>query len=65
ETRVQGDLDGDGDVTVSDALAALRIAAKLREADSYALSAGDLDGDEAITVTDALAILRDALGLTR
>ena len=65
ETRVQGDLDGDGDVTVSDALAALRIAAKLREADLYALSAGDLDGDEAITVTDALAILRVALGLTR
>ena len=63
EMRVQGDVDNDGEVTVSDALAALRIAAKLRESDAYALSVGDLDGDEAITVADALAILRIALGL--
>ncbi|MBQ6552635.1 MAG: leucine-rich repeat protein [Clostridia bacterium] len=58
-----GDFDGDGTVTVSDALSALRIAAKLAEADEAALIEGDLDFDGRITVSDALAILRIAAGL--
>ena len=56
---VRGDLDGDGEVTVSDALRALRMAAKLAEADE----AADVDGDGSVTVADALAILRVAVGL--
>ena len=56
----KGDLDGDGIITVSDALAALRIAAKLAESTAEALSIGDVDGDGNITVSDALAILRVA-----
>ena len=57
-----GDVDGDREVTVSDALLALRIAAQLRDADASALAAGDLDGDGEVTVTDAVGILRIALG---
>ena len=57
---VKGDLDGDGEVTVSDALRALRMAARLAEADD----AADVDGDGEVTVSDALAILRAAVGLT-
>ena len=63
EKTFKGDLDGDGDVTVSDALRALRFAAGLAEADENALRSGDIDGDGAITVSDALAILRVAVKL--
>lgn len=56
----KGDFDGDGVITVSDALAALRIAAKMAESTAEALSIGDVDGDGNITVSDALAILRVA-----
>ena len=61
---LRGDADADGEVTVSDALRALRFAAKLAEADERALSVCDIDGDGEIGVTDALAILRAAVGST-
>ena len=56
-------MDGDGEITVADALAALRIAAKLAEETDEAIAIGDIDGDDAITVSDALAILRVAAKL--
>ena len=59
----KGDLDGDGEITVSDALRALRIAARLAEATPELLAIGDADGDGVITVADALAILRVAAKL--
>ena len=62
ETR--GDMDGDGSITVADALAALRIAARLVEPTGRDLRLGDTDGDGSITVADALAILRVAAKLT-
>ena len=62
-TFLKGDLDGDGEITVSDALAALRIAAKLAEETDDAIRIGDADGDGEITVSDALAILRVAAKL--
>ena len=60
---LRGDFDKDGEITVSDALAALRIAAKLAEPtpDDYAI--GDIDNDGVIAVNDALAILRVAAKL--
>ena len=58
-----GDMDGDGTVTVADALAVLRIAAKLSPETPEALSKGDMDGDGAITVSDALRVLRIAAKL--
>ncbi|MBQ9557805.1 MAG: leucine-rich repeat protein [Clostridia bacterium] len=60
-----GDFDDDGEITVSDALTALRIAAKLVEPDEDALVTGDLDFDGRITVDDALTLLRIAVGLVR
>ncbi|MBQ9557488.1 MAG: leucine-rich repeat protein [Clostridia bacterium] len=59
----KGDPDGDGEITVGDALIALRIAAKLvtpGENDYYTC---DVDGDGEITVGDALSILRVAAKL--
>ena len=53
-----GDVDGDGAVTVSDALKALRIAAGL---DAYAAEA-DADSDGVVSASDALQILRCAMG---
>lgn len=56
----KGDLDADGEITVADALAALRIAAKLAQATENDILIGDIDLDGEITVSDALAILRVA-----
>jgi len=60
---MKGDLDGDGDITVSDALKALRIAAQLVEPTDEDMRIGDVDGDGDITVSDALKILRVAAKL--
>ena len=60
----KGDLDGDGEITVSDALIVLRVAAKLAEATEKHLCLGDTDGDGEITVSDALSVLRVAARLT-
>ncbi len=62
-TYTKGDFDGDGNITVSDALAALRIAAKLVAETPEAIAIGDIDGDGVIAVNDALAILRVAAKL--
>ena len=63
EPYSKGDMDGDGEITVADALMALRIAAKLAPESFAALETGDVDYDNAITVADALAILRVAAKL--
>ena len=60
---VKGDFDGDGEISVADALAALRIAAKLVAETPEAVEIGDTDGDGHVTVADALAILRVAAKL--
>lgn len=59
-----GDFDDDGEITVADALSALRIAAKLAAEDEMSLAIGDTDKDGSVTVADALAILRVAAKLT-
>ena len=60
---LRGDFDGDGEITVADALAALRIAAKLVPETPESVAIGDADGDGHITVSDALRILRVAAKL--
>ena len=60
---MKGDLDKDGEITVGDALIALRIAAKLLEATEEDVLIGDVDNDGEITVSDALKILRVAAKL--
>lgn len=60
--QVCGDADGNGAVTVTDGVQALRAAAGL----SNACAAGrcDVDGNGSVSVTDGVNILRKAAGLT-
>ena len=61
----KGDMDNDGEITVADALNALRIAANLVKFSDDDVLRGDVDGDGEITVGDALKILRVAAKLAR
>ena len=56
-----GDMDGDGEVTIADALDMLRIALGLMEAPDGVN--GDLDGNGVVDANDALIALRIAMGL--
>ena len=58
-----GDIDEDGEVTVSDALRALRMSAKIETPTDREFIIANLDGDRKITVSDALEILRRAVRL--
>lgn len=61
---IKGDFDGDEDITVMDALTALRISVELVEETPEYVEIGDCDGDGHVTVVDALMILRVAAKLT-
>lgn len=56
-----GDADGDGEVTLSDALLVLRSAMGILPAED--LHAADMDGNGAVELADALIILRMAMGV--
>ena len=58
-----GDLNNDGDVTVLDAVTALRIAMAIIDCTDEQLTHGDVNGDGSITVLDAVIILRAAMGI--
>jgi hypothetical protein len=60
---VNGDVDQNGEVTVSDALMALRAAMSLIELEGDQFTAADVDGSYTVTVSDALMIMRCAMGL--
>ena len=59
----KGDPTSNGKIEVDDALAALRVAAKLAEPTPELLATCDIDGNGKIEVDDALAILRVAAKL--
>ena len=57
-----GDVDGDGDITTTDARLVLQYAVdKIKETD-LTLAVADVDGDKAYTTTDARLILQYAVG---
>ena len=59
---IYGDVNGDGEVTVDDALVVLQGAVgKIQLSDAQKL-AGDVDGEAGIGVSDALAVLQKAVG---
>ena len=60
---INGDVVQNGEVTVSDALMALRAAMSLIELEGDQFTAADVDGSYTVTVSDALMILRCAMGL--
>ena len=55
---VYGDVNGDGKITVTDALMVLQHSVGKITLDETVLKNADVDGEEGITVTDALAILQ-------
>ena len=61
--RPEGDVDGDGEVTVTDALASLRMAIDPKEYYDSEKRLADMDGDGEATVSDTLRILRCAAKL--
>ena len=63
EASLPGDVDGNGSVTVSDAVTALRAAMGLIDLAPERFAAADVTGDGAVTVSDAVLILRTAMGL--
>ncbi len=58
---IPGDADGNGTVTVTDAILVLRMAMGLVPVAN--LPAADVDGSGSVTVTDAVIIMRAAMGI--
>lgn len=63
DPALPGDTDGNGSVTIADAILTLRIALQLLDADAFDADAADMNGDGSITIADAIMILRIAIGL--
>ena len=61
--NAKGDVDGDGEITASDARLCLRAAVGLEELTKEQWAAADTDGDGEITASDARLTLRAAVGL--
>lgn len=64
----RGDVNGDGEVTVTDAVSLLAIVAGLSEATDRQAVAGDMApaaGDNALGIEDAVGILRRVFGLSQ
>ena len=59
---LDGDVDGDGKVTVTDALLILQNSVNKIEFTNEQISAADLDKDGNVTVTDALLALQISVG---
>ena len=58
-----GDVDGNGSVSVADAITTLRLAMQLLDGSGMNTDAADMDGNGSITIADAIVILRTAMGL--
>ena len=58
-----GDINGDGLISIVDAIKVLRMALRLDPATAEAASHGDMDGDKSLTIRDALIVLRKSIGL--
>ncbi len=62
--RTYGDLDGDGQITSSDALIVLRLSAGLEAETPDNKKLADIDEDGLITSNDALSVLRVSAGMS-
>ncbi|MBR5948289.1 MAG: hypothetical protein IKZ82_06520, partial [Clostridia bacterium] len=58
-----GDVDGNGSVSVADAITTLRLAMGLADGSGLNTGNADMDGNGSITIADAIMILRVAMGL--
>lgn len=60
---IPGDADGNGSVSVADAILALRYVMGLVGEDALDMNASDVDGSDSVTMADAVSILRIGMGL--
>lgn len=60
---IKGDVSGDGNIDVADAIFLLRSIAGLVQLDQQQSEAADVNGDGAVNVVDAIMILRFIAGL--
>lgn len=58
-----GDADGNGSVTIADAILALRFSMGLIDESALSTDAADMDGNGSVTIADAISILRMGMGL--
>ena len=63
EDHLPGDVDMDGEVTISDALLAMRFAMGIITLTDLQQQIGDVDGDGEVTISDALLIMRASMGI--
>ena len=63
EPEIIGDVNGDGEATIADALLALRYVMELEELTEEQLAQADVDGDGEVTMIDCLLIQRYAMGV--
>lgn len=59
-----GDIDRDGEITVSDSLLTMRAAAGIDEYSAGDIPVYDVTGDKAVGADDAIGIMRCSLGMT-
>ena len=62
ESSVKGDLDGNSQITSTDAAIVLEIAVGIRPCNPETLAIADVSGDGRVTSLDALMILQAAAG---
>lgn len=58
-----GDADGNGSVTIADAILTLRFSMGLIDENALDTAAADMDGNGSVTIADAISILRMGMGL--
>ena len=61
--EIPGDADGDGEVTLQDALLIMRYALDIVGEDAIELGLSDVNGDGVVDFVDALLVLRKAMGI--
>ena len=60
---IMGDVDGDGRVTIADAVAIMRHALDLTHIPEQYLPFADVNGDGAVNLSDAVTVMRMAIGV--
>ena len=63
QPTILGDVDGDGEVTIADALLALRYCMGVQDLTDAQLAVADINGDGEVSLDDAILLLRLAMGL--